>query len=81
MSVAVNIEHLALLKFGLAVPVQQRDEVIKLIKTNPNYKDDFENIKNTIKTMYDEDDFLETINSSHSKIADIPENSKVIQQR
>ncbi len=81
MSGAANIEHLALLKFGLAVPVQQRDEVIKLIKTNPNYKDDFENIKNTIKTMYDEDEFLETINASHSKIAEIPENSKVIQQR
>jgi hypothetical protein len=31
--------------------------------------------------MYDEDEFLETINASHSKIAEIPENSKVIQQR
>lgn len=41
MSGVGNIEHLALLKFGLAVPVQQREEVIKLIKANPNYKDDF----------------------------------------
>lgn len=81
MSGGMNVEHLALLKFGLAVPVQQRDEVIKLIKSNPNYKEDFENIKSTIKTMYDEDDFLETINSCHAKIAEIPENSKVIQQR
>lgn len=81
MSGTVNVEHLALLKFGLAVPVGQRDEVVKLIRANPNYKDDFENIKNSIKTMYDEDDFLETINNSHAKIAEIPENSKVIQQR
>jgi hypothetical protein len=41
MSGTMNIEHLALLKFGLAVPLQQREEVIRLIKTNPNYKEDF----------------------------------------
>lgn len=38
MSGTPNIEHLALLKFGIAVPPQQRDEVIKIIKTNPSYK-------------------------------------------
>lgn len=54
----VNVEHLALLKFGLAVPPQQREEVIRLIKTNPAYKDDFESIKAGVKTMYDEDEFL-----------------------
>lgn len=76
-----NVEHLALLKFGLAVPLQQREEVIRLIKTNPLYKDDFENIKAGVRTMYDEDEFLETINASHLKIAEVGENSKVIQLR
>jgi len=56
-----NSEHLALLKFGLNVPLQQREEVIRLIKTNPTYKDDFENIKNSLKTMTDEDEFLEVL--------------------
>lgn len=50
-----NTEHLALLKFGLNIPLPQRDEVIKLIKANPAYKDDFENIKSSLKTMTDED--------------------------
>jgi hypothetical protein len=53
-----NSEHLALLKFGLNIPLQQREEVIRLIKSNPTYKDDFENIKNSLKTMTDEDEFL-----------------------
>ncbi len=38
MSGIPNLEHLALLKFGLAVPPQQRDEVIKILKTNQTYK-------------------------------------------
>ena len=38
---APNLDHLALLKFGIAVPSQHRDEVLKLVKTNPLYKDDF----------------------------------------
>ncbi len=43
MSASVpNIEHMALLKFGLAVPPQHREEVLKMIKTNPAYKDEFE---------------------------------------
>jgi hypothetical protein len=41
MSGTTNIEHLALLKFGISVAPQQRDEVLKLIKANPAYKDDF----------------------------------------
>lgn len=59
MSVAPNIEHLALLKFGIAVSPQQRDEVLKLIKANPAYKDDFEKIKSSISTMTDENEFLD----------------------
>jgi hypothetical protein len=74
-------DHLALLKFGLNVPAGQRDEVLRMIRTSPAYKDDFENIKAHLATMTDENEFLEVITSSHSKIADIPENSKVIQQR
>ena len=45
MSGTTNIEHLALLKFGISVAPQQRDEVLKLIKANPAYKDDFEKSK------------------------------------
>lgn len=59
MSAAPNPDHLALLKFGLALPPQQREEVIKLIKSNPAYKEDFEKIKNSLNTMLNEDDFLE----------------------
>jgi len=58
MSVAPNIEHLALLKFGVAVPAGQRDEVIKIIKSTPAYKEDFEKIKASLDTMLDEDKFL-----------------------
>lgn len=58
MSATNNPEHLALLKFGLAVPPQSRDEVIKLIKSNPSYKEEFEKIKNSLNTMLNEDDFL-----------------------
>lgn len=53
MSGTTNIEHLALLKFGISVAPQQRDEVLKLIKANPAYKDDFEKIKSSITTMTD----------------------------
>jgi hypothetical protein len=55
---APNIEHLALLKFGIAVTPQQRDEALKLIKANPSFKEDFEKIKNSISTMLDENEFL-----------------------
>lgn len=41
MSSPPNPDHLALLKFGLAVPPQHREEVLKMIKTNPSYKDEF----------------------------------------
>lgn len=58
MTATPNLEHLALLKFGIAVPPQHRDEVLKLIKTSPNYKDEFELIKNSLNTMLSEDDFL-----------------------
>ncbi len=59
MAAPVNTEYMALLKFGINVPPQNRDEVIKLIKSNPTYKDDFENFKASLKTMIDEDEFLE----------------------
>lgn len=81
MSSPPNPDHLALLKFGLAVPPQHREEVLKMIKTNPSYKEEFEQIKNSLNTMLSEDDFLEAVTSSHNKIADIPENSKVIVKR
>ena len=38
MSGSPNIEQLALLKFGIAVSPQQREEALKLIKANPWYK-------------------------------------------
>jgi hypothetical protein len=41
------------------VPAQQRDEVLKLIKANTAYKDDFEKIKNSISTMTNENEFLD----------------------
>jgi len=47
----INPEHLALLKFGLVVPPQHREEVLKLIKSTPAYKDEFEQIKNSLNTM------------------------------
>jgi len=56
---SLNLDHLALLKFGIAVSPHQREEVIKLIKSNSTYKDDFEKVKTTISTMVDEDLFLE----------------------
>ena len=37
-AVPPNTEHLALLKFGLAVPAGQRDEAIRMIKSTPAYK-------------------------------------------
>lgn len=55
----MNIEHLALLKFGLAVSEGQREEVIRMIKTTPSYKEDFERVKGNLDTMLDEDKFLE----------------------
>jgi hypothetical protein len=61
MSGTTNIEHLALLKFGISVAPQQRDEVLKLIKANPAYKDDFEKIKSSITTMTDENEFLDVL--------------------
>ena len=72
MSAQINHEHLALLKFGISLPTSQRDEAIRAIRSNPSFKEDFERIKASLKTMYDEDDFLETINSSHLKIAEVP---------
>lgn len=59
MSGASNIEYLALIKFGISVAPQQRDEVLKLIKANPAYKDDFEKIKSSISTMTNENQFLD----------------------
>jgi len=61
MSASPNLDHLTLLKFGIAVPPQHRDEVLKLIKTTPAYKDEFEQIKNSLNTMLNEDDFLDVL--------------------
>ena len=51
MTANPNLEHLALLKFGVAVPPQHRDEVLKLIKSTQAYKEEFEQIKNSLNTM------------------------------
>jgi hypothetical protein len=59
MTATPNLEHLALLKFGIAVPPAHREEVLKLIKSSPAYKDEFEQIKSSLNTMLNEDDFLE----------------------
>jgi len=48
-----NIEHLILLKFGVSVPPQHRDEVLKFIKAIPVYKDEYEKFKSSIITMTD----------------------------
>jgi hypothetical protein len=53
MSASINHEHLALLKFGIALPPSQRDEAIRAIRGNPAFKEDFERIKASLKTMYD----------------------------
>lgn len=54
-----NLDHLTLLKFGIDVPAQHKEEVLKLIKASPAYKDEFELIRNSLNTMLSEDDFLE----------------------
>ena len=41
MTASPNLEHLALIKLGVGVPPQHRDEVLKLIKATPTYKEDF----------------------------------------
>ena len=51
MSASPNLDHLTLLKFGIAVPAAHREEVLKLIKTTPAYKEEFEQIKNSLNTM------------------------------
>lgn len=53
MTSAQNTEYLALLKFGINVPLQHRDEAVRLIKANNSYREEFEIIKNDLKTMTD----------------------------